>query len=138
MKISKVRFYSQSLDPEPPNTERVRQDRQREASDRFCQQTNHQNRSDCSKDVQTFGRLYPDLHVISIIGTGLAKTISGKRRRKILNWISTIAYEDNHKATSSGLLEGTGGWLRGKPEFQDWQASSESGILWLRGKRKPV
>jgi hypothetical protein len=77
------------------------------------------------------------LYPISFIGTGFAKTISGQRRREILNWISTIAYEDNHKATSSGLLEGTGGWLRNKPEFQKWQASSESGILWLHGKRKP-
>ena len=68
---------------------------------------------------------------------GLAETISDQRRREILNWISTIAYEDNHKATSFGLLEGTGGWLRNKPGFQEWQASSESGILWLRGKRKP-
>jgi hypothetical protein len=80
--------------------------------------------------------LYPDRHVISIIGTGFAETIPGQRRREILNWISTIAYEDNHKATSSDLLEDTGGWLRNKPEFQEWQASSASGILWLRGKRK--
>jgi len=56
---------------------------------------------------------------------------------KILDWISTIAYEDNHKTTAEGLLEGTGRWLRNKPEFQEWRASSVSGILWLHGKRKP-
>jgi hypothetical protein len=73
---------------------------------------------------------------VKSLDIGLAETFSERRRRKILNWISTIAYQDNHKTTSVGLLEGTGDWLRNKPEFREWQASSASGILWLRGKRK--
>jgi len=72
-----------------------------------------------------------------IVGIGLAEPFSEQRRREILDWISTIAYEDNHKTTSDGLLEGTGSWLRNKEEFQEWQASDASGIFWLRGKRKP-
>jgi len=69
-----------------------------------------------------------------VVGIGLAERFSEHRRREILDWISTIAYEDNHKTTSDGLLEGTGGWLRNKEEFQEWQSSSASGILWLHGK----
>jgi hypothetical protein len=136
----KSQFLQSNLGPRTRltvKTERVRPDRKSEASARFSQQTYHQNRSDCSNDVQTFGRLHPDPHVISIICTGLAETISGQRRKEILNWISTVAYADNHEATSSGLLEDTGDWLRNKPQFQEWQASSASGILWLHGKRKP-
>jgi len=90
---------------------------------------------------QTVQKMYKHLEgctkVFSILGMSLAEIFPDHRRSKILNWISTIAYEDNHKATALGLLEGTGGWLCNKAEFQEWQASSASGILWLRGKRKP-
>jgi hypothetical protein len=90
---------------------------------------------------ETVQRMYKHLEgctACHIEGIGLAKTYSGQRRREILNWISTIAFEDSHKTIAFGLLDGTGGWLRNKAEFQEWQASSASGVLWLRGKRKPV
>jgi hypothetical protein len=93
---------------------------------------------------QTVQKMYKNLEGCTasspchIIGIGLAETFSGQRRREILNWISTIAYEDNHETAALGLLEGTGAWLRNKGEFREWQASSASEILWLRGKRKPV
>jgi hypothetical protein len=33
-------------------------------------------------------------------------------------------------------LNGTGQWLIARAEFQEWQKSSESSILWLHGIRK--
>jgi hypothetical protein len=35
-----------------------------------------------------------------------------------------------------GILKGTGQWLIEKPEFEEWELSEDSGILWLHGIRE--
>ena len=55
---------------------------------------------------------------------------------KILEWISKVPYASHHKRISEKRLEGTGEWLFIKSEYHQWQNSSASKLLLLRGTRK--
>ena len=58
------------------------------------------------------------------------------RRTEILEWISTIPYLDHHKRISEGRLGGTAEWLLRRKEYLNWESSSASKLLLLRGIRK--
>ena len=64
------------------------------------------------------------------------KTQMKEERLQILRWLSDIQYKKHHQSLSKGLLEGTGSWLLGKPQFVDWRNSSVSSVLWLHGIRR--
>lgn len=51
----------------------------------------------------------------------------------MLRWLSTVPYREHHAALYGDILPGTGNWLFRKPEYQRWQQSSDSSILWLHG-----
>lgn len=72
------------------------------------------------------------LHWLFLTNTPL----SDPERAKILRWLSTIEYMDNHLDASEGRLEGTGEWLLRKKEFCEWKQSKKSTILWLHGIRR--
>ena len=59
-----------------------------------------------------------------------------EERFGILLWLSNIQYKKHHQSLSKGLLEGTGSWLLGKPQYIEWRNSSVSSVLWLHGIRK--
>ncbi len=59
-----------------------------------------------------------------------------KERLNILLWLSNVQYRKHHQNISKGLLEGTGSWLFGKPQFIEWRNSSVSSVLWLHGIRR--
>lgn len=59
-----------------------------------------------------------------------------EERLKILSWLSNVQYKKHHQSVSKGLLEGTGSWLLGKPQFVEWRNSSVSSVLWLHGNRR--
>jgi len=56
----------------------------------------------------------------------------------ILQWISQIAYRDNHESAREGRTEGTAEWIFDRPEYQKWETSQQSQILWLHGIRKSL
>lgn len=57
-------------------------------------------------------------------------------RSDILNWLSSIQYEKNHRTAREGRTNGTGKWLLKHKRFRDWRGSSSSTILWLHGIRR--
>lgn len=59
-----------------------------------------------------------------------------ERVGKILHWISPIPHEDHHERATEGRTEGTGNWIFQRREFQVWNFSDHSMILWLHGIRK--
>ena len=58
------------------------------------------------------------------------------RRTEILEWISKIPYLDHHQRISEGRLDGTAEWLLRRVEYLEWESSSASKLLLLRGIRK--
>jgi hypothetical protein len=70
----------------------------------------------------------------------MVTTIWGDLQEKevgdILKWISRIPYEDHHKSVCKGRTANTGGWLFEHAQYQKWQLSEKSTILWLHGIRK--
>ncbi len=59
-----------------------------------------------------------------------------EERLRILLWLSNVKNKKHHESLSKGLLEGTGRWLFGKPQFIEWRNSSVSSVLWLHGIRR--
>lgn len=57
-------------------------------------------------------------------------------RTKILQWLSEVEYQKHHWNAKEGRIDRTGEWLLRRQEFQEWQVSSVSTILWLHGIRK--
>lgn len=62
------------------------------------------------------------------------KKSTGEERRNILGWLSKVDYGAHHEKARDLRFDGTGGWLFGKQEFEDWVESQYSSILWLYGK----
>lgn len=55
---------------------------------------------------------------------------------KIRNWLQPINYDDEgseYKKHLSSHLAGTGGWLISSTAYQEWNASHDYGMLWIRG-----
>ncbi|OJZ92846.1 hypothetical protein ASPFODRAFT_202600 [Aspergillus luchuensis CBS 106.47] len=51
----------------------------------------------------------------------------------ILEWVSTVKHKAHHDNVRNNRTPGTGDWLLRKVEFRDWEESSSSAVLWLRG-----
>jgi hypothetical protein len=62
--------------------------------------------------------------------------VTAEERVNILKWLSQVEYEKHHVNACIGRVAGTGEWLLNKRDFIQWQKSSASTILWLRGIRK--
>lgn len=61
---------------------------------------------------------------------------SASKRETICSWISDLPYTRYHRTASAGRGQGTCHWLLQTAQFQAWQRTSASSILWLRGDRK--
>ena len=66
----------------------------------------------------------------------LLQSVDANRRTKILQWISSIPYEDNHDTAFMGHTSGTGEWLLQHDTYIKWRTSPTCNILWLHGIRK--
>jgi hypothetical protein len=77
-----------------------------------------------------------DLHKMTDPINEIWSRLKQDEQTKILQWISQIAYLDNHESASEGRTEGTAEWIFDRPEYQEWETSQESQILWLHGIRK--
>jgi hypothetical protein len=55
---------------------------------------------------------------------------------KIVQWISSIPFEDVHNDARAGRTGGTGNWLLEHPQFQEWRNTSDASVLWICGSRK--
>lgn len=77
----------------------------------------------------------PIIRIDSRVFTMFEK-LKSVEQSSILQWISSIPYEDNHKTASQGRTEGTGKWLLQHQRYLEWRKSSASMILWLHGFRE--
>jgi hypothetical protein len=100
-------------------------------------------RAEWSEDAEKLKRLLKELkglkELIGHIDTGVTALWNRSdkdERTAILLWTSNIPYEDNHKSACDGRTKDTGEWLLTHGQFQEWQSSNESTILWLHGIRK--
>jgi hypothetical protein len=62
--------------------------------------------------------------------------LSEREKVEILQWVSTIPYEDNHTTAKQGRVENTGLWILNRREYKKWINEDRSVILWLHGIRK--
>lgn len=62
--------------------------------------------------------------------------LNKSEQSEILQWISSIPYEDNHTTACQGRTINTGQWLLEHPRYREWRKSSASMILWLHGFRE--
>ncbi|RPB14650.1 hypothetical protein P167DRAFT_604081 [Morchella conica CCBAS932] len=63
----------------------------------------------------------------------LVDGLEDSKREKILDWISKTPYTKYHRTAKKNRKEGTCEWLLEGDRFDQWQSSSASGFLWLRG-----
>ncbi|TGJ86553.1 hypothetical protein E0Z10_g2255 [Xylaria hypoxylon] len=52
---------------------------------------------------------------------------------KVSQWLSNVSFREQHELIFRELLPGTGEWLLDRSEYQQWQYSSSSSVLWIRG-----
>lgn len=61
---------------------------------------------------------------------------SSETLRTIRNWLQPTNYDGDgseHMKHLSSHLAGTGGWLLTSKAYQQWHASNDHGMLWIRG-----
>ena len=61
------------------------------------------------------------------------ENLKGAQRQEILHWLSPIPYIQHHVQSRTDILEGTGAWFLNDDRMIQWQSSSLSAIMWLRG-----
>lgn len=87
----------------------------------------HQRLKSMLEELQMpIDRIERDLH-------DLRDDLDDANRVKILQWISSIPYEQHYKQASTDLMAGTGRWFLKDDELLEWRGSSTSSIMWLRG-----
>lgn len=65
--------------------------------------------------------------------SSLLETITDEERLKILDWISSVLYGQNHGTVKDTRTAGTCGWILKRPSYTEWKNTSSSMILWLYG-----
>jgi hypothetical protein len=58
-----------------------------------------------------------------------------KSSEELVNWISTISFNEEHRQAFDQHTQGTGTWILESPEFQQWVAN-EFRVLWCPGNRQ--
>jgi ankyrin repeat domain-containing protein 50 len=58
-----------------------------------------------------------------------------EERKKFLQWLSGISFDEDHDAIYSKRHAGTGNWFIQNLQFQQWFGSQTSALLWCFGKR---
>lgn len=60
--------------------------------------------------------------------------MKAKNQDAFYHWLSPCEYESHHLDQGEGILENTGTWLFDmNTQFQNWQSSKGSSVLWVRG-----
>ncbi|KAJ3477766.1 hypothetical protein NLG97_g8750 [Lecanicillium saksenae] len=62
--------------------------------------------------------------------------LSPDKLSKVRQWLEPTAYDisgGEYRRHASSHLSGTGGWLTGSAEYQQWLTSQEHGLLWIKG-----
>lgn len=68
--------------------------------------------------------------------TAFLERLEEKDALEILDWISSVKYGENHNLVRGNRTKGTGDWLLQHRIFRQWEESSSTAVLWLRGSRK--
>ncbi|KAB8215101.1 ankyrin repeat-containing domain protein, partial [Aspergillus novoparasiticus] len=64
----------------------------------------------------------------------LLNHVSETERIELLEWISPIPFGQHHDEFKEKRTPGTGEWLVGHREFDNWEANDSAGIFWLQGE----
>jgi hypothetical protein len=78
-------------------------------------------------------QIQEDIETIHAALDHVLKVVDGNRRTKILEWMSSIRYEDSHKRAEKKPTPGTTDWILEHTEYQTWANSDESDGIWLYG-----
>ncbi len=90
------------------------------------------------KELQVRLEQLKDLHKMTDPVHEIWSRLKEDEQTKILQWISQIAYLDNHESATEGRTEGTAEWIFDRREYREWETSQKSQILWLHGIRKSL
>ncbi|KAK4185656.1 hypothetical protein QBC35DRAFT_555995 [Podospora australis] len=63
----------------------------------------------------------------------IAKFFKGKKKIKILQWLSKIHYTSHYEESLKKLTKDSGYWLLRSRKFVNWAPSNESSAFWLTG-----
>ena len=107
---------------------------------RIACRISHQIQTSSEEQIEKLKQLLaglqaPILRIDSRVAA-LCERLDSSERLSILEWISSIPYEENHFFARQGRTNGTGKWLLGHERYREWRASSASMILWLHGDRE--
>ena len=73
----------------------------------------------------------------TVLSYRLTKRKTDKSEEEFLKWLSPCPHLKHHLDAGEDILENTGGWLfESNSEFQRWEASTGSAVLWLTGSCK--
>ncbi|RAH86793.1 hypothetical protein BO86DRAFT_428564 [Aspergillus japonicus CBS 114.51] len=67
--------------------------------------------------------------------TAFLERLEVKDALEILDWVSSVKYGENHNLVRGNRTQGTGDWLLQHRIFRQWEDSSSTAVLWLRGSR---
>lgn len=123
--LDKCRDLENDLATEVDNCERIYTRRVQATSEEKVQALKH-----ILVNLQT-----PILRIDSRVAS-LCQRLDSSERQSMLEWISSIRYEENHFFASQNRTSGTGEWLLQHERYREWRASSASTILWLHGDRE--
>ena len=59
-----------------------------------------------------------------------------KRRRKVLEWLSSHDFDETHERYFNKRFQNTGQWLLDDTRFRSWRDGAQSSLLWCYGARK--
>jgi hypothetical protein len=80
---------------------------------------------------QTTEQIY---NTVQANGLMLEKSQAQTARRYILDWISTVNYQQKHQELQSSRTMNTGDWLLGSQEYSRWRnGPNQIGALWCHG-----
>lgn len=90
------------------------------------------------KELQVRLERLKDLHKMTDPVNKIWSLLKEDEQTMILQWISQIAYLDDHESANDGRTEGTAEWIFDRREYREWETSQKSQIFWLHGIRKSL
>ena len=84
-------------------------------------------------NVQSLRGLHDIQDSLEQLTNKASSALRKQEHQHILDWASSIPFEEHFRLAESKALSGTGEWLFQDVNFVKWQNSSSSEILWLHG-----
>lgn len=122
------RKHADEVRTEAENCDRILAERDRESIRDWFR--------DLKEELKQLDSINRSLERIESTVSAVWTYLADNERAKILMWISTVPYEDNHESARQGHTPGTGDWIFQDSCYRSWNSGSSSIILWLHGNGK--